>query len=467
MDLGETLKRLRKAEFIGDGLGIYVGPHEVGLAHLAKGIFRVSVRDALAVPLPGKDHPAERRHVLTDTVLGFVRARKLGAAPSVLALHRGEALYNRLVLPAAAAENLREVVEYEMDRIVPLPKSELFYDFTQRPFGADRLEVLVMCMPQAAVREHLEALKDALVQPQGVVVASAAIADFFCFCRNDAVGPAAFLMRADGDLEFALVAGGRLVSSVLLPTQRAGQPWDCGRLVARELTDELVGVTDVALYRWGVMNGSGPAAMRGAEDILPLGEGRFDAPQGFFAEQDQAVLPALGAALGAVRESTIAVNFLHGEVRVGGGARWLLTAVLLLVLVVASLAWGVSVVAIDVMERAELDAELTRLRPKMAGVKEMESEAESLRRQIETISEGRDRHAIDALSEVTNLLPDDAYLTTFRLRGGQIQLDGFARAASELIPKLEASARFKNVKFASPTTKAQGRDRFSIAMELE
>ena len=52
-------------------------------------------------------------------------------------------------------------------------------------------------------------------------------------------------------------------------------------------------------------------------------------------------------------------------------------------------------------------------------------------------------------------------------RHEQIQLDGFARAASELIPKLEESERFKNVKFASPTTKAQERDRFSISMELE
>jgi hypothetical protein len=48
-----------------------------------------------------------------------------------------------------------------------------------------------------------------------------------------------------------------------------------------------------------------------------------------------------------------------------------------------------------------------------------------------------------------------------------VQLDGFARAASELIPKLEESEHFKDVKFASPTTKVQGRDRFSIALEIE
>ena len=93
--------------------------------------------------------------------------------------------------------------------------------------------------------------------------------------------------------------------------------------------------------------------------------------------------------------------------------------------------------------------------------------AARIRRQVETIIKGQNRHAADYLHEVTTLLPEDAYLTTFRLRGSQIQLDGFARAASELIPKLEASAYFKGTKFGSPTTKAQGRDRFSISMELE
>jgi Tfp pilus assembly PilM family ATPase len=212
MDLGGAVKRLRRAEFIGDGMGVYVGPHEVGLAHLTKGLFRVQVREVLAVPLPGKDHPAERRHVLTDSVRRFVRERNLGSAPAVLALNRSLTLFNRLVLPAAAAENLRDVVEYEIQRVIPLPKSEIYYDFSMRPFGAERIEVLVMCVPQAVVREHLDALEDALLRPRGVIVSSAAIADFFCFCCEEALGPVGFLLGAEGGLEFALLAERRLVT---------------------------------------------------------------------------------------------------------------------------------------------------------------------------------------------------------------------------------------------------------------
>ena len=467
MDLGAAISRLRKVEFIGDGLGVYVGPHEVALAHLSKGLLRLSVRDVLAMPLPDKEHQAERRRALTDAVLGFVRSRRLGQASAVLALHRSQALFNRLVLPAAAAENIRDVVEYEMERVIPLPKSELYYDFTMRRFGAERVEVLIMCLPQAAVQEHLGALEDALVRPRGVVVSSAAVADFFCYCRGEASGPVGFVLKADGDVEFALLAERRLVASVLLPVDRAKGESDFARLLSREITDELVGVDDVTLYRLGSTNGAGPSAFFGAEDLWPLGQGRFEAPPDFFTGQDPAILPALGAALGAVHEGSVAVNFLPGEARGSEGARWLGTAVLLFALMLVSLVWGVSVVATDAMRRTELEGELERLRPKVAAVKEMEEQARELRRQLETVVSGLNRHAVDYLKEATDLLPDDAYLTTFRLRGTQVQLDGFARAASELIPKLEESRHFKDVKFASPTTKVQGRDRFSIALEIE
>lgn len=466
MDLGATIKRLRRAEFIGDGLGVYVGPQELGLAHLSKGLFRVGLQEAQSIPLPGMEHPTERRHVLTDAVLGFVRARKLSAAPAVLALHRSFAVFNRLVLPAAAADNLRDVVEYEIERVIPIPKSDLYYDFTMRPFGAERIEVLVMCVPQPVVREHLDALEDAFIRPRGVVVSSAAIADFFYFCRESAAGPVGFLFGANGDVEFTLLANQQMVSSVVLPSTRTQGEGDVARLVARELTDELVGLGDVSLYTTGASNGSGP--LMGADPLLPLAQDRLEAPPDFFENQDAAVLPAVGAALGAVREGTVAVNLLPAEFRSGEeGTRWLLTAVLSAVLLLTLIAWGVSVVARDAIVQTTLDEQLQQLEPQVERVKKMEAESTKLRKRITTIAGERNRHAVDYLFEVTKLLPDDAYLTTFRLRNEQIQLDGFARAASELIPTLEESERFKNVKFASPTTKAQGKDRFSISMELE
>ena len=64
-----------------------------------------------------------------------------------LCLARQELLLNRLVLPAAARENLAQVLEYEIERVIPLPRDEIFYDYQVRESGQGengRLAVLVV-----------------------------------------------------------------------------------------------------------------------------------------------------------------------------------------------------------------------------------------------------------------------------------------------------------------------------------
>ena len=75
MTLGE---RLRRADFV-DGLGIYIGSHEVALAHLTKRLFRVAVRRTATIPLPGAELPAERRQALTNAVVSFTREGSVDA----------------------------------------------------------------------------------------------------------------------------------------------------------------------------------------------------------------------------------------------------------------------------------------------------------------------------------------------------------------------------------------------------
>ena len=80
-------------------------------------------------------------------------------------LWRGqELLLNRLILPAAARENLAQVLEYEIERVIPLPRDEIFYDYQVRESGqgeTGRLAVLVVSVPRRVVRQYVEALEQA------------------------------------------------------------------------------------------------------------------------------------------------------------------------------------------------------------------------------------------------------------------------------------------------------------------
>lgn len=73
-----------------------------------------------------------------------------------------------------------------------------------------------------------------------------------------------------------------------------------------------------------------------------------------------------------------------------------------------------------------------------------------------------------ALTELTTRLPDTAWVHRLMVQGMDIQIFGEADSATALIPLLEASERFEQVDFRSPTTRNEttAKDRFHIGLTL-
>ena len=467
MTLGELTQRLRRADFL-DGLGIYVGAHEVALAHVVKRFFTVALRHARTYPLPPATHVAERRQALAQAVLAFAGEHRVDTRRAYLCLPRTAATCNRVLLPAAARENLLQVLEYEIEHLVPLPRDQVYFDYSARALGEERLEVLLMCIPREVVRVHLEALEDAFVRPRGIVLASTAIADYLAFCRGETAAPIGLLITSDEAIELALVKEGRLVASQVVPANRVATPADLSRSLARQLADGFLAPEDVQLYHWRLANGAGPELPAlGDGDLLALAAGRLEAPREFFEAREPGLLPAVGAALDAVREGTLPVNLLPAEGRRGAEEGLsLATVVLVAVLGVLLLVWGGSALVKDELNRRHVRDELARVEPLVKEVKALQNESDDLRRQLKILT-GEEKRVTVLLKELSDVIPADAYLSSMNLRAGRLTLDGMAHSASDLIAALEKSKRFKNVTFTSPTTRSGDKDRFSLTAEVE
>ncbi|HXJ37078.1 MAG TPA: PilN domain-containing protein [Candidatus Eisenbacteria bacterium] len=458
---------MRRPDFL-DGLGIYVGASDVTLAYVSKRLFRVQLRQMRSVSLPGSDRPAERRQALTAAVREFAGADEIDSTHTVLCVPRADAAVTRVVLPAAAQENLAQVLEYEMENLIPLPRNEVAFDYSVRPLGEERIEVLLVCLPREIIRGYLEALEDAEVRPRGIVLPSAAIADYVAFCRGDGPNAMGFVVGTPDATELALVADGRLLSSQLVPSARLVEPGALDRSLARQMADELVDPERVALFHWQLGNGGTPPVPPVGEGDLPgLARGRLTAPEAFFEAAAPSAVPAVGAALAAVREGLLRVNLLPVENREAfdegpSVATWALLAASVLLLVV----WGVSAIVKDVMLRGQLQARLEEIAPDVREVRTVQNEIDELQKQVEILATGQDGRVTTLLKELTELIPTDAYLTSFNLRGNRLTLDGQARSASDLITAMEKSKRFKSVSFSSPTTRQGDKERFSIAAEV-
>jgi hypothetical protein len=449
-----------------DGLGIYVGASEVALAHVSKRLLQVRLRHRQVFPLPSASQVDERRQALVEAVTEFAHAHDVDTTHTVLCLPRSDAAVTRVLLPAAAQENLAQVLEYEIENLLPLARDDVHYDYSVRPHGTERVEVLVLALPRAVVQGYLDALDAANVRPRRVVLASTAIADYVTFCRGDAAAPLGIVVATPSATEVALVANGRLLASQLVPTARAADGAALERAIARQMADELLDPEQVTLYRWTLANGTPVASPTDNDDLLALARAKLGAADDV-AAAPASTLPAVGAALAAVREGAVEMNLLPAELREAfDEGPSIATWILLAASVVLLLLWGGSVIAKDLMLRSELAAKLEAIAPDVREVKTVQSEIDELQRQVDILGPLQDGRVTTLLKDLTELIPTDAYLTSLNLRGSRLTLDGHARSASDIITALEKSKRFKNVTFSSPTTRQGDKERFSLSAEV-
>jgi general secretion pathway protein L len=122
------------------------------------------------------------------------------------------------------------------------------------------------------------------------------------------------------------------------------------------------------------------------------------------------------------------------------------------------------------MELATAERHIEALQPKVA-------EAEALRRRMAEAKGGQDAFAaerarigdaLQAIATLTDILPDDTWLTELTLRQRKLTVAGRSGGAARLIGLLSADPTIRDPAFVAPVTRAEsgGGDVFSIRAEL-
>ena len=467
------VQRTARLDFL-HGLGIAIQQRSVAMAHLQKRLTTVSLLHHRVVPLPPVEEAEQRRAALAAAVSGFVAEHALDADRTFVTLPRSSALLSRLSLPEAAKNDLQQVLEFESDRLLPLSRDEIYYDTIVREAGG-KLDVLVVSVPRRVVAEVLAALEMANVGARSVAISPAAVLDFVRYTAQDDDEHVVALVEDGAGIEFDYVARGTLIASHLVRAEEVSSAPQINRLVSQESMAAGAAPEAVKVYAWRAPGGEvaasvlSPDLIASGAQLLDRAAGALSVPDDFATTATAALIPAIGAALAAVREGTADVNLLPAEERrsMEEGApllTFLCAAVLLLVMSV----WVVSAVVQDHRIAGQLHQELSDLEPTMRTVHRNEEDAKAINEKLRILTQGDRRRIALILKELSEVVPKDAYLTTFRFRSGKVELEGFAKSASDLVPMLERSPYFKNAQFTSPVTKVQdNQERFSLATEVE
>ena len=495
MKTNRWLEDLLRVDFA-TSVGLYVMRDRIILVRLRKALHNVSLvaQEAYDLPLADEKHalsgltgwiPEDVSEiavkVASDSTEQALRKAMLALLPHCdprrdsfyLCLPQEQVIAQEISLPAAAAADLKQVLDYEIERYLPFHREDVFYDYVPTAKKGDKIGAMLFALPKKSVAPLLAVLGSFGVEVQGVESTVTAMANLLMFCAGDGTGTVAAIGGHDNDLELVGVRnqerGWRyapeLLYSYWLPEAKFAEG------ARRELLQQCV-KSAAKLYSWGAgrhalssANGDQPSG----EDLVVAGNQRLGSG---LEIAHASVLPAVGAALRGLREGHFAGNVLKAELKEAQRARPLVyvNAVLIVLLILGLCAWGATYPVKDELRLRQLQAENEKLGPAVA----------ALRREEEALQKGRSEQrffaALDrrrgevlrVLDELSKIVPRSAYLSNLRYRSNAVEMQGSAENASGLIPLLERSPVFENVGFNAPSNRGRdNRETFSLKAELE
>jgi len=332
---------MARADFL-RSIGVYVAQDRLYMVRMRRSLFRFALVQAESIPFEEKREASFRERHLVDAIQALLPMLGPKNTPVYLCFAPELAVECQVSLPEAARNDVERVLDYELERLIPFRRDEVYYDYVLAPGATGgKISVSLFAVPKTLVDPVLDSLASGGYELLGAESVATSLFNYLLFLNRHEAGSDVVIGGRDDAL---LVDGlrtsrGWSTSSEILYTHRMpNSSWSRG--LGKEMLEGLIEESP-RFYCWGdvgdIIEEDGPLAS--AENLLELGQDRILMP----ASVSEEFVPAIGACLRGLRESVLRVNFLPGskhksEAKSSFRLNGLLTALLLLSLMV----WGAS-----------------------------------------------------------------------------------------------------------------------------
>lgn len=399
----------------------------------------------------------------------------LGAAKADISISipKAWAIIKTADFPITVKENLKDVISFELDRLTPLSPADALYDFRIIGETAGRLAVMIVAAKAELVRPYVEALAEKGISVSRLTVNLCGIETLcrYAFSSPDAVfveitkegfegalffngsisAPFAGSFTSDGDDDRA-----DMIINQVSPLFQTMQKYEKAPNILLLLKDKTSPLRELLRSRINY-----PLKILNETDINIK----------YTGEQKEVPYAAAGGVLESLWPGAEGLNLLHKGVHLRPKYPKTLTIVLAMLLVSMWVLYIFAPLRIEGKRLAEIDSQIGIRKEEVKKIQALKQEIESLNQEIASINNFKRNRpmTLDIIRELTVILPKSAWLTRVRIADTTVNLEGYAASATGLLPKLEASPRFKKAEFASPTFRdtRMNADRFNIKMEIE
>ena len=395
----------------------------------------------------------------------------------VLGLPRRETMVRHLQLPAAAEKSMDSVLNLQLGLYKPSDDEEFCWDAAVVR-AQQQLAVSLAFASRARVQEVTSKLADAGFPVSRVTAAQFASLDWVLRGRDTASSPRLLVVQIHGpEVEFAIVEDNACVFSRSLVVEPGANAVQSGIIQIRQalatlrsnrsepFTVLLAGAQSsdwhAALAEFGTVEHVGRYCQ--ADELMNAA--------GIDSAELEEHWGAIALALdGLSWTGDYRLNLLPKELRLAR-RRWqnaptyalLAINVLLLAALLARAPLQRSVML------KRYDTEISRVDKNASQVERQIRKEQQIGQRLETLRqfEQQGRQPLDALSEIAQKLPPEAWVNSYSYRQGEVSLSGTAKSASAVLPALKASAELQDVQFRGALTReSSGAERFQMQIKL-
>jgi len=427
-----------------------------------------------------RDYRLRDRAEVRREIEQFFRSSRLGHDQVILGLPRRDVVVRQIDLPPEVADNLKQVVSYQVQSFEPTEDEKFYYDYVSLKMkeGSKKLAVLLVMIKKSLLDAHLAVLKELGLRPAVVTLGCAGLSNLFLqgarqtsgktFILADLSSSRAELMAVrDGALVYARETAKPEASAwkdfLMLELELAASK---ARLSPEEAIDKIVLAGEVSV----------DAQRELREDIsdcsLISESVSLEVPVENRPHLQEAATSLGLAYSGLSRRLPTKLNLLPQALRTRQTPWAYVPAIAMGVLVVALVAGlGLRRMVQERIVIRKLDQEIASLRGPVKRVQDLRFETEALEKKIryvEGVLRQRDMN-LEVLRELTTILPPDTFITSYDNPNGNITISGASPSPPDLILKLERSPVLMNVVPQGTVFKDQqtGKDRFTFQMKLE
>lgn len=435
-----------------------------------------------------------------DNFNNFIKRNKLSHIRGSFCFSRPNIFLKFIDIPAPKKEDIKGILEYEIEKHLPINKEEIYFDFQIVKQKKNNLyNILIAASKKSLVDHYISLLKESSIITS--IVSLSTVSNFNLLCFNDYEQETftAIIEINSGSFNISFILNNSVVyiRNITIPEKQNGLKSHLEKdlseseldAAASSFSDFILGEISISIasYR-GIppnkdidcfyLTGGGLLAkplkkhleqkFTGTVWILdPLT--KFSSND--ISEVDRSYLAnAIGTGVQNHIKSNFCINFLPESLKKYAqdhSSKTMLILSGIFMLTLLAMVFGIILKENKTLNKIE--HELNKIKKEVIVVENLEREYEQTRRQKLTIqkilSETPSRLVI--LKELTSILPSDLWLTNLLIKQDAAEIIGSADTTSNLIPLLERSEFFTDVHFNSSIKRIKSRENFKMKLPFK